>query len=323
MACWVSRERWLADVASWAASPRLKELCRTEKISIASTTLLRIAQAMAAHADHATGRNVAATRATIATQARCGIDTVTVAWRVLRTAGWALEAHRGHGSPATPSAGRRPSVYHLTSRRPDPENSRLNHGVPTTSAVEFPDLPRSGVVGLLTSVGSSLPRVRAQRAPTNNPSPRPPTRPRRRCRAAPRPLALQRLAAELVSSSHGLHRGHIGGICDALNSAGIDPEVWTARQITDALNADMRARGWSWPDRIERPGAFLASRLRHLDWRPAGPPTNNDGGYAAGIDKSQRAAAQTTTPGPQPLPASTAHRAEAMATIRATLHRPR
>jgi hypothetical protein len=32
----------------------------------------------------------------------------------------------------------------------------------------------------------------------------------------------------------------------------------------------MRSRGWSWPDRIERPGAFLASRLRALPARPSG-----------------------------------------------------
>ena len=36
--------------------------------------------------------------------------TVTAAWRVLRASQWAVEAQRGHGSPGTPSIGRRPSV---------------------------------------------------------------------------------------------------------------------------------------------------------------------------------------------------------------------
>ena len=98
---------------------------------------------------------------------------------------------------------------------------------------------------------------------------------------------MQRLAAELVARCHGLHRGHIGAVCDALTAAGIDPGVWSARSITAALDADMRVRGWSWPDRIERPGAFLASRLRRLDWRPQGPPKGG-GTAAASPDKAGR-----------------------------------
>jgi hypothetical protein len=104
-------------------------------------------------------------------------------------------------------------------------------------------------------------------------------------RTVARPLALQRLAADLVSRTHGLDRGHIGSVCDAITAAGINPETWTARAITDALNADMRARGWSWPDRVERPGAFLAHRLRRLHWRPEGPPKS--GGVAAASDQVQ------------------------------------
>ena len=71
----------------------------------------------------------------------------------------------------------------------------------------------------------------------------------------------------------------MGAICDALTGAGIDPAVWSAADITGALEADMRARGGCWPDRIERPGGFLASRLRRLEWRPEGPPKR--GGVAA------------------------------------------
>jgi hypothetical protein len=82
---------------------------------------------------------------------------------------------------------------------------------------------------------------------------------------------VQRLAAELVCprrgdyrALRGLHRGHIGAVCDALTTAGIDARTWSARAIIDGLDADMRERGWSWPDHIERPGAFLVSRLRRL-----------------------------------------------------------
>ena len=78
-----------------------------------------------------------------------------------------------------------------------------------------------------------------------------------RYRAAPRPLAVQRLAAELVIRCHGPHHRPIGAICDAL-TVGIDPAVWSARAVTKALNTDMRATGWSRPDHIDR--AVLAHR---------------------------------------------------------------
>lgn len=114
-------------------------------------------------------------------------------------------------------------------------------------------------------------------------------------RTVARPLALQRLAAALVSRTHGLDRGHIGAVCDAITAAGINPETWTARAITDALNADMRARGWSWPDHVERPGAFLAHRLKRLNWRTEGPPKSS-GVAAAGLDKGQGSAGDQVRP---------------------------
>lgn len=119
----------------------------------------------------------------------------------------------------------------------------------------------------------------------------------------PRPLAIQRLAAALVAGTHGLDRAHIGTICDALTAAGIDPTVWTARAITDTLNADMRARGWTWPDHIANPGAFLSSRLRRLNWSPPDRSTTKAGGSAAdSIDHT-----------PRPVPLTDASRAEIVA----------
>lgn len=286
---WRSRDAWLADLSTWAASPQLAALCRQARVSITAPTLLAIAAVMAAHADHATGRHVAITRATIATAAGCGPDTVTVAWRVLRVAGWALEAQRGHGSPGTPSVGRRPSIYHLTPRRP-PSPARhpqpVHHTIPALPVVEFPDLPRSGVVSSSSPVGSTSPSARP-RARKNPHSPK--TRPTAR---RPRPLALQRLAAGLIADCHGLGHGHAGAICDVLTAAGIDPAVWTAHQITTALNADMTATGFTWPDQITCPAAFLTTRLKRIDWTP--PPVN-DGGYAAGPDKKPTPSTEATS----------------------------
>lgn len=92
-----------------------------------------------------------------------------------------------------------------------------------------------------------------------------------------------------MAITHGLDRAHIGAICDALSGAGVDPAVWSARAVNDVLNADMRARGTTWPDHIANPGAFLASRLRRLSWtRPETAPKKAGGCAAASIDQTPR-----------------------------------
>lgn len=288
---WTSRQGWLDGLQRWAQSPALGQLCAAERVSITAVTLLSIAAVMAEHADHATGRHVAVTRATIASRVGCDVRTVTAAWRVLRASQWAIEAQRGHGSPGTPSIGRRPSVYHLVPRR----DARPARRLPVHESVHDFHLPPSGGVSCSSPVGKNSPSGRAS-APAHRNSGkgfktravRPPRR------STPRPLATQRLAAALVAGTHGLDRGHIGTICDALTAAGIDPTVWTARAITDALNADMRARGWTWPDHIANPGAFLSSRLRRLNWSRPEPSTPKAGGCAAGsIDQTPHRVALT------------------------------
>jgi hypothetical protein len=256
---WTSRDTWLTGLGRWAQSHALTAQCTAERVSITATTLLAIAAVMADHADHDSGRHVAITRSTIATRVGCTERTVTAAWRLLRASGWAVEAQRGHGSPTTPGIGRRPSVYHLVSRRePAPP-------APVHTSPDF-HLPPSRRDERLTPVGNNSPKAR-----TRAENPARPTK-NRRWRAEPRPLPLQRLAAEVANRCHGLHRGHIGALCDALTRAGIDPDLWTARQIIDTLNTGMRQLGWSWPDRIEKPGAFLASRLRRHAQTFAEPP---------------------------------------------------
>lgn len=274
---WTSRAGWLDGLRQWAQAPALGQLCAEERVSITAATLLSIATVMAEHADHATGRHVAVTRATIASRVGCDVRTVTAAWRVLRVSQWAVEAQRGHGSTNTPSVGRRPSVYHLVPRR---------EARPVTRpAVHDFHLPPSGGVGLSSPVGSYSPSERAS-APANRISDD--TRQTRPWRRTARPLAVQRLAAGLVAITHGLDRAHIGTICDALTAAGIDPDVWSARAVNDKLNADMRARGATWPDHIANPGAFLHSRLRRLSWPPPETPTKAGGSAAVSIDQKPR-----------------------------------
>ena len=101
---WTSGSGWLDGLRHWAQSPALGQLCAEGRVSMTAATLLSIAAVMAEHADHATGRHVAVTRATIASRVGCDVRTVTAAWRVLRVSQWAVEAQRAHGSPAPPAS---------------------------------------------------------------------------------------------------------------------------------------------------------------------------------------------------------------------------
>ena len=279
---WTSRAGWLDGLRQWAQSPAFSQVCVEARVSITAATLLSIAAVMAEHADHATGRHVAVTRATIADKVGCDVRTVTAAWRLLRASRWAVEAQRGHGSTTTPSVGRRPSVYHLVPRRQARPALR--------PVVHDFHLPPSGGVSSLSPVGSYSPSERAS-APANRICDKPRQLPPRRATA--RPLAVQRLAAGLVAITYGLDRSHIGAICDALTAAGVDPEVWSARTVNDKLNADMRARGMTWPDHIANPGAFLYSRLRRLSWAPPEEPKKAGGCAAVSIDQVPRPAVLT------------------------------
>lgn len=292
---WLSRDGWLDDVRAWSASPEFAVVCAALRVSITSATVVAVAVLWAGFADHGTGRNAAVTRARIAHTVGCSAKTVSRAWQVLGAAGWAVEAARGHGSSSGHTAGNRPSIWHLVSRRPT-----VPAAADAGGNVHLP--PKAGSC-LLPPVGNNSPSVRERAREDVSCSDQPHRqRARRRSRATPRPLAVQRLADELVGNAygrrplcHGLGSGHIGAVCDALTSAGIDPAVWTARDVRAALDADMRVTGWSWPDRIERPGAFLATRLRRLSARPD-TTSPVDGGTAAGLEHARRAPVEPSAP---------------------------
>lgn len=242
---WTSRLGWLDELQEWADS----DTGRSERaaVNLSAAMLLRVAQVLADRADHGSGRNCAVTNAAAARTADCSVRTVRTVRGVLRRAELAVEVFRGTGSAATPGFRRRASIWHLVSRRTPVDNSPVCRLPPSRRD------RRSSLVG--------------------NKSPSGRTRPPRRSRSnqqttTPRPLRTQKLAAGVIAASIGLEKVHTGHICEALTRSGLDLDAWTARQITNALNDDMRQRGWTWPERIERPGAFLASRLRHLPQRP-------------------------------------------------------
>lgn len=305
---WTSRDGWLDELAVWADTAAGRAACARK---VRAPMLLRVAEALAAHADHGTGRHCAVTNAVVAKAAGCTPRTVTTVRGLLREAGFAVEVHRGTGSAAAPTVARRPSVWHLVSRR-EPVDNRAVFG-----------LPPSRRDRRLSPVGKNSPSGRTRPPQTSQAQQRPPQRARR---YAPRPLPVQKLAAGVIARSVGLATVHTGHICDALTRSGLDLDTWTARGITDALEADMRARGWSWPDQIERPGAFLATRLRRLPVRPCG--AHRGGVAAASLDSNAAPSAtvfdppappQNLTQEPVSVPASASHRAAAMEYFR--LHR--
>lgn len=272
---WTSRRGWVSAVSSWAGGPGLGEVCQDTRVSISPATVVAVAQLWARFADHGTGRNAAVTRARIAEELGCSIKTVQRAWQVLCAAGFAVEAARGHGSNTGHTAGNRPSVWHLISRRPEREtaaNPPITPGSGDGQPVENVPLPTSRREGWFTHLQKNSPNAR-KRAPSKK---SPSKQPQQGRRCAPRPLHVQKIAAGIVVGSQGLSHVHSGHICEALTRSGLDLTAWTAPQILAALNADMRARGWSWPNQVDRPGAFLATRLRRL-------PVCPDGAHRGGV----------------------------------------
>ncbi|MEU0498069.1 hypothetical protein [Mycobacterium sp. NPDC006124] len=254
----MSRSEWIAELERWLTTEE-GEAVRS-RVHLRPAMLMRVAEVLAAHADHGSGRHCAVTNAAAAAAAGCSPRTVTTVRRLLAEAGFAVEIRRGTGSALAPIDLRKPSVWHLVSRKKPVDNPRVC------------DLPPSRRDRRVSPVGKTSPSTRTRAPQSQKSSTRPPRRARR---CALRPLHVQRLADELVGNEYGrrglcagLGRGHIGHVCDALTRSGLDLEAWTADQITAALNADMRQRGWSWPNLIENPGAFLASRLRRLPERP-------------------------------------------------------
>ena len=274
---WLSRDSWLDGLRSWAGSTDFSTVCQQRRVSITAATVVAVATAWAGFADHATGRNAAVTRARLAHLVGCDRRTITRAWTVLGAGGWAREAARGHGSASGHTAGNRASIWHLA------------NPTPARGAVGNVHLPPKAGFTLSSLVHQYSPTVGAdQTAPTNDHhrhtqhKKRPPAKRRRQHRRTqPRSLALQRLAAQLVNTCHGLDkpgRTHIGGICDALTTAGINPTTWSAQTLTKALNTDMKTHGLCWPDHITNPAAFLTTRLKrittHTTTAPISPATH-------------------------------------------------
>ena len=75
---WGSRESWLADVDAWAHTGAGREVLA--RLNVRPAMLLRVADVLASHADHASGRHCrGAANAAAARAAHCSPRTVTTA----------------------------------------------------------------------------------------------------------------------------------------------------------------------------------------------------------------------------------------------------
>ncbi len=285
---WTSARGWIDTLMAWLATDAGTAECA--RLHIRSELVVMVASVLATYADHATGRHCAVSNRTVA-KGVCSPRTVTTVRGLLSTAGLAIEVHRGTGSAMAPRHRRRVSVWHLISR-PQPAHD---------SAVCA--LPPSRSDRRLALVLQDSPNAR-ERASAKFSSPK--RSPKRGRRFAPRPLHVQRLAAGVVAGCRGLGGGHVGRICDALTESGLDLDAWTAPQVLAALNADMRARGWSWPDHLDNPAGFLRERLRRLPKRPL--EGNHGGGLtAARPDKRRGADSASTATSAREFDSLTAH----------------
>lgn len=250
---------------------------------------------MAAVADQRTGRRVTASRDLLAKRAGVSITVLKRARRVLSELGmaqemvrgrylrtieqWAAEAHHGRTQVKATSVwaliSPKPAVVRdaptlSTAKRTTKPAVRDHHQSSAPPPVLHPQPDSHGPqsVALAFSTSTSVRKYKTTRAReyaranTSFSSPE------------PRPIGLQKAAAELVSLAPALDtEKHIGSVCDALRAHYVDTDRWTGRDIAKALSEDTQRRGWTWPrtGSLDSPIKFLHWRLARIDWTGPAP----------------------------------------------------
>ncbi|UZF48276.1 hypothetical protein [Rhodococcus rhodochrous] len=315
---WHSRHYWLA-LCEWIVSHTERGRAALKRHGIAARTFIRVCAAHAEYAESTTGRHVSVSLATLATKDALSIDQLKRGRRVLKTLDLGVELVRGkklnstereaaarlhsqtHGQPPSRPQIGAASVWALSApgwaveTMPAPEKThkkpqRRPRRRPTRSTQET----RTAAPSPLTFPQRSSPSS-APQSPSGSLSVSLSVRKDHQARTragdqnststTPRPLALQRAAAQLIEripalrtvigidDATGRRQGHIGSICDLLVDAGIDTDRWTGIDIAHALNHDGAARGWTWPpaDAMTTPLRLVAYRLSRLDWTGSSP----------------------------------------------------
>lgn len=338
---WSGRIPWQRQVRETLNNDDGIQLCREHNID--PERVFAVAVSMAAVADQRTGRRVTASRDLLARRAGVSITVLKRARRVLSELGmaqemvrgrylrtieqWAAEAHHGRAQVKATS------VWALVSPKP-----AVVRDVPTLSTAKLttkpavdehhqssappplvypqPDNHGPQSVALAFSTSTSVRKYKTTRArvyaraSTSFSSPK------------PRPIGLQKAAAELVSLAPALDtKTHIGSVCDALRAHYVDTDRWTGRDIARALSDDTQRRGWTWPrtGSLDSPIKFLHWRLARIDW--TGPSPSERAAEAKRQRDIERRSATTVAATRDADVATIATREASMSRIREALSR--
>lgn len=283
---WTSRAQWQHQVRTLLNSPTGTEICK--KNTISTEAAFAVAVTHACFAEGKTGRGVTASRERIANRAGVSVSVVKRARRVLGALGMAVEQERGRYLTKLESMAaeahhghrqfRAASVWALISPRaavqalapPMKKATRATRAALRSAAYRARTASRtsphpSGRGPLSPSGGFVLPSLVFKFSPTHAHTRA--GKPKNPQKSTPRPIELQRTAAQLIDHIPALKTNkHVGQICDVLDRAGIDVTRWTGRDIARELTTDTQTRGWVWPTQITRPTAFLNWRLTQIDW---------------------------------------------------------
>lgn len=259
---WWGRQHWV-DVASQLAIQLRPQVCKDRHVLPA--TALRYARALARYADGRTGRACRPTNERLMADAglsrthlkRCravledlGVLAVVVRGRSIMTYAERIRAWRRGSSHRAIAA----EYALIVPRRPQPPADPVEHGPP----------PREAWVARLShQISGSSPnnRPKDERASARTHSQRRPAGPTLgQIRSRRLAAGLQRRVGWLRATSPrrltSLHR--------------FAQQGWTPLDVHQALDEVLRARGWSVPDEVRQPAAYLATLLREVD--PADRP---------------------------------------------------
>lgn len=254
----VSRRRWIQLVDEWISTTAGQEALSQE--SVTPRRFQAAAHAMAIHAHCSTGRNIAVTNKRLAAQCGYSETTITTVRRILLKAGWLHKS--GDGCSSRTGRFNRPAIVHLTTPRPAEiiDTKPVDNSSATNAKAAAVCDPLSSSHVLEKSPVRRYLKAR-RRAHTGS---RPPKASHERRRWA----VAYRLADDLIARTVGLSEAR-GPVTAALMFSSLDLEAWSGIELKTALDVSGRhEHRWDWPTRIDRPGAFLASRLRHLQARP-------------------------------------------------------
>lgn len=254
---WWGREHWITIEVRQEVNAR-RELAREEHVD--PDTAVRYARALARWADNATGRHCRPTNERLAAAAEISVRQCQRARRLLKRLGLVVEVTRGRSFMTRAerlTAWRRGSQHRriaaefaLTSLR-HPQ-ARRRHGERV-----IPPRVTEGKQGISPNLRffTSTDRKDERRC-----APRPPPK------ARARPALARHRAARLIA-----------GVQNRLSwLSGVSPrrltslhrfarEGWTPRDVHLALDEVLRARGWTVPDQLAHPAAYLAALLRDVD----------------------------------------------------------